>query len=1254
MTKQLKKGLLTVLLFVMSICCAFSVNSFATVKADDATWTKFDNALTHFSAVADADLLKEANWGKYNEMYLSYTALDTLGDTRLDDLRENESLAAKKAVLDKVIAAYSEVQSYVEKVDALGTFLTQTTDYSTTLAKYEEIDADDKALDTYEKGFATSFLTSNGTNRLAYIGQLKAKVELLKKDIDEVIKAIKSIDYYEEGVWYTDVETFAAKEGTILLDSEKSFAAVEEQLKDITKTDIEKHVKNYVHYEKAQYMLNLQKAKAQAVIDMVDELKAKVDAADDEGGVYLFEIYNGDITLVENAYKALIQETIDFNGEKLNDLSSIVIADGANLVLEDIRDAWKVNLDKIAFVNQKTRAIYNAVETHGAVRLTEEFLTKITAAEEEFATLPESIKANDVAKYAGNNELVYLVQNYKDMRDARIAYDELDRALDYYVDALVAYDNAYKAQTEDNPLSNAAISDFEKLILAYQTITLTDDQISTLQNKDVNGEKWSVVYAKYQSEYAAAKQPASEFTALVNAIVYKVSTDVYNKIVDLQTKYSELTSVQQYRARDAKATLDALQARYVKDTEVLKVWRETVDALQTPIKVADFVTIEKLVSDYNDFSDELKDVAENTVVETWNKYVAAKDRKVEIEGLIKSLKDSIKAINDESRPKLPKPVDAEKFLADYAKQIKAMTDAKKALDDKDASAFESSYVGDDYRANYAKKVVELKVYEVEVELCILPEIADKGVVAYHEIISAVLARIAEINEEIAELKDAPKDFRNLDTLNTEIVFVNGIINSLVDWKAAVEDIVSATVEGYAVYQAAELAAVTKTYNEFEQYVKDYVYPVATPIALKLTALKALPVMSVADVKALLDTKQKASDDALKALEEEMIRLLAVAEGELNTIETEMKASQVAYNAFVAAGHEVNVDYAAFEAKLARLDFAKYFAQAVNTIAARVADEIYTFDDALMVDVLKAVYIASAGELQKLDDVVAAKVKLDELELVYDEKDLLDIDSVEDRVAVLEDAIKALDSTYATDEELATAVKTLNEQISAVKKFAEELKNNSATKEEMKAAYEELYNKILGVDEYFGKLVAEVEKTLKNSIEIVDAKAVKNADDIKVIFADIEAIEKLIGVVPEGSTVVAEIAAAKAAAIDKAEELVAALNDKLYKAEEGDIVKINAELVSINETIAALDSTYATDADVAEKLAALKTELETAIADAIAKEEAARKAADEALKADLKAAVAKLNKTITIITIILAIVSAACVGAIVYIFLKKRA
>ena len=399
----------------------------------------------------------------------------------------------------------------------------------------------------------------------------------------------------------------------------------------------------------------------------------------------------------------------------------------------------------------------------------------------------------------------------------------------------------------------------------------------------------------------------------------------------------------------------------------------------------------------------------------------------------------------------------------------------------------------------------------------------------------------------------------------------------------------------------------------------------------------------ADLIELIDDAKEAAA-TLQDLMDEVVDEYNGTDGELATLKEELERCNSIYNNLKQEQKGL-INKEAFENVYTKLNFAYFFIEAVNDL--KVAEK--NAESAIMIDVLKTIYAGADTQLKALVDVQYAE--LIALEETYAE----DLRDYADEIAVIIEDIDALYGKVATlDEELVALrdkYKTLNKSYKDFVKAATEFNGDwesldklvETVKKDVEVKLVELQTAIENLEI---SLKCEIDKAKANAIK--DAKdytdalangAVKdNADAIAENLADINTIKELIGELPAEfqGDLVAYVDAAEADALKAAKDYV----DGVVAALKSGEIKANADdIAALEAVVDALDDTYATDA----QLAAVKAALEKLIADG-----------DKDIKADLEAAVAKLNKTITIITIILAIVSAACVGAIVYIFLKKRA
>lgn len=1313
MTKQLKKGLLTVLLFVMAVCCAFSVNSFATVKADN---TAFQDALAVYKTAAGitgevtetAVLAARDN----NSADVAFVNLRTQATTAGDSLTEEESRIYKAIAdvynEDGVVDLYANlvtlnVKTYAEHHELVETLRQQ----------YTAVAAD---VDAYQYKFLIN--TMNGVYDLVTEGSntyltpellIKAedKIESLQAKIKAAIDAVRDID-----VTTNNVSTVNVHDGTDFItgytfvsESSESIAnarTLYNGLKVGNNISEQAYLNgtlaldgDYIAYDYLSIIIagetavadyNAQIANAKAYIEHVyAQFKVGTEivkcysirntsVANADGK------YNGGINGANATYTALNGYTFATDDEELNNLYKVV--------RDEVGDKMKEMLDTLAADTDAIEDVVDLITAIGTPAYTKAVKEATETARTSRDDLRSDILDSDISNYdALTNAESQWITYEGQIRAAFTAFDNVLTALpdERFVKMSNAITLANNLSLEQKTADNGNLTlgftakafdeevnfedeTFDTYGALYQYVNLRVNEINTATAPIVTAIENLGAIALTDTFDANIKN-------IIDAINYLKGTEE-----ELNPLYIGAITQDRYNAFNTKV------ANYNELLGFVNEWADAVevvgvvctdkfDAIQTAVDEFDEIAADYYggdrVAELASFAREYNDKAYASYYSTYVAFNAKKAEIIDHMDKLKIMTDGIMASylpgagEDDYWLDLFLKVTQENFEAMREKFVPACENAGAIYNyfiDNYTESFE------DYKyilAVAAAQDIEIAIAAIADDVAIdnisAARAAYEAAEGYTFVIPGVDVDAKPLYSlELYSADDVEAAVDNLNVLTTAEGIVQGFITDVydlldgaaldgsdvdaddIDENALIEK--DEDLEGFYKLNLTTVDTLKNRYVQLPDVYKAYSYEVdgetlsvegAYNFLLKLVKIAGTENTSKIGyidqmINSYLD-KYYNEDPAIKPEVGEYEKIKSLTDA-LHETQHSLLSRYSGDKSFAGLGQD-KLMAEQLVAAIVKLNSTVDVTE--DTVANyHVVRAIY---ESLSASQKGLVNVSSLGYASTEAALDAIKVKLDKAEII----------SIKDLQA-------AVDALGGADEQLKAEFNKLNNQIDAVKKFAEELKNNSATKEEMKAAYKELYNKILGVDEYFGKLVAEVEKTLKNSIEIVDAKAVKNADDIKVIFADIEAIEKLIGVVPEGSTVVAEIAAAKAAAIAKAEELVAALNDKLYKAEEGDIVKINAELVDINATIAALDSTYATDADVAAKLAALKTELETAIANAIKAEADARIAADEALKADLKAAVEKLNKTITIITIILAVVSVACAGAIVYIFLKKRA
>lgn len=1207
MTKQLKKGFLAILLFVMSICCVLSVNSFATVKADANE--DLAEALTYFKTVDADDLLDSAHWDAYNKLYASYMNLIELG-------QGNNLTTEQKTAANVVLNAYADARDAYSKVLSLRKFLEGTLTYAAAFEKSEEVNGAYNALDAAEKAYVDLY----AAEYLGHFAELASRIAGLELAIEDVEKAIADIDYYDGAAWVID-PTFAGQADSILLDSKKSMDNVAKELKDITEPDYA-YVDNYAAYTDAIAQYKTQVAKYEAIEKAAKELEVEIA---ETGKFYVLEYYDKKITKIEDAFADLA--ALNFAGH--NDLQKAV-AEETKTFLNNARKDWN-KIDDV--INNDVEKLIAAIPA--VIRLIPEHLDFIAAAEKGFDTLPKDVKVAAEEEYKADG-VVEIVEGYEKMLVARAEYDRLLKSLDYFKDTLTDYEAAKKADS----VEAKDVVAFNNMAVEYLRTgdkALTEDQKVTLHAMDIDGETWKVLFDKYYEEIVAAKANANEFRKLVAAIVYEISPEFVTAVENAYAKYETLDEVYEVPfAQDAKAALDALKAQYLADTEALRIWEEKVMALPVPVASANFADVDALNVEYNAFSNAIKTVV---TVAVYDKYIEAVDYMAEIREAAKVLEIAIKEVG---RPKLADNFGA---LEKYATMYITMVDARKALDTLDATAF-AALVDAKLQERYAEVLVEFKQVYLEMVITVLPEVTDFA--ERHYVLAVSLMMIdgkmvidLENGNPVAvpegeEVKVPVDGIGNYDKLVAALKEMNERIDVIKTWMANTKEAIKAeyveldTEKAYRIYDTEKLFALrNEYYNDFSKAEKDY-KPVDGYNGAAYGELVALPGASTSTYSHYLTQRISWAKESAAKLTETMDALNKNDLDDLSELEAGLVLCKDVYEAYddtMKSWVDAKV-YADFMVKYNRLNFANYFEAAVKALDEEVKNDVYTADGAIMIDVLKTIYIGALEELQNLSKVKTAyKTLVEVIEPAYEKANVISLKGEIEKIYAVIDNL-----TGATD--FGAFVTEINGKVEGIEK-----------------ALSEEIAKLVAADADFAKALNDaIEAAKKDLTATKEAFAKQLEEEVKVAITT--AKEAAMGYVKELKDT--EVKANTDAIAKEVADRIAAIEALKTALEKADADLADEIADAIADAQGALEAAEdALEAAIAAEKAA-REEADAQLKAAIEAAEKARKEADAAAKAELEDAVAKLNKTITIITVILSVVSVACAGALVYIFLKKRA
>ena len=638
MTKTMKKGLLVVLFVVMAVAIGLgfaSYASFGTAKAavNQAYVDQFKGYMDSFKDVKtfdDATLFSKAEgpessykyglWNAYTgakRLYGNFSSEDkaALGDA-------GSTFNKVDAVMGKYYAIVAQINSTLYGLDESNTYSDNTKVVATRTA-YENLKTEDP---TY--GEAKQEYVGSQTNYLANLTAAEARMTELKANIDAIVSAIKSIQYYN-GSDMTASPEYSVEAGgaekvntNIVIDSETTIKAVEtaittaggtitagKTLGDVTVTEFvdKAFVENWDVYEAAQKYLAEQKKKAQNVIDLIKET---FDHKTDNVKYYTIQ---KQIDACRTAYNALEDTT----GH--NDLKGLV----SNYATLQAMEQYITNLEtKIAAVE----ALIVTLESQDA-KFNDEYKTAIENAEKAWEKLDADVKAYDEARYAtdaagkGTYEDVvageafggefdefnkfFIVDKFDVMKKARAQYNAWKAEVDELVEkvkAMIAADEAHENITDKFNEINSKYTDPTQLTAEQKNVfkaTEVDFQESTSTCEDV-----MTYYSNFVDRMQALTSNLdNDIQALYNATVNE-GLCVYSqraKVAELRKTYDELIETTPEAAPYVTRYDDlvTMEAEVKAEDELIEAWIAKVEAVKLPVSVANWNLVDEAETAFN-------------------------------------------------------------------------------------------------------------------------------------------------------------------------------------------------------------------------------------------------------------------------------------------------------------------------------------------------------------------------------------------------------------------------------------------------------------------------------------------------------------------------------------------------------------------------------------------------------------------------------------------------------------------------------
>ena len=1234
MTKQLKKGLMTVLMFVLSLTLCFTATN-AIVKADasdPAAVAAFETAVAGIEKTAyDTSLLADSDWVK--ALKAVNKAWVELGDdqTYVDEEVKAEFKEAW-AVIEKPyqIEVYFTSDLYNKLNNVEGNKL-----YKSDEARFLEMKAE------YNLAIADANVATYLNSRAGLTDNITAATNKFV-DIDSAILAAKNaiadIQYANDAG--DNLNVFSATNNRIVLGSETTIGLATAALKDIYGVDFATvaateagSVDGYAtKYLPAVEALAAQKALAAEVNVKIEKLATEKGVSIANGQVWTKK---ADIEAVETAYDALEDSTY-------NNLKALVTK-------YPTLETYSNRLDAIGGADrtcQTAGEIYEVnvlIDAIGTVVYTSASLNKITTAENAFGGLDADIRLADTAEGA----TTYIVAKYPVLVAARDAYNTLKADVDAFKTAVDNMANVVDVLGEFNNV----------LVPRYEA--LDPEQLAAIKvDTQANGTTtYYNAYLAWQAKAGSIYSAAQPVIQLIKDMMNAAPADFAEAFADAENAYNALEASVQAAVTNRQ---DLFDKRAELDGEAT-AWRNAVAAIVTPVVLDNMDKVATAVTAYGDMSADMQLIVTAMFSDDYTKYDGAKTAMETMLGAIKAVADKMALLSVDANIALGDMAAGDPAVLDIIEFKNAVESVKldyEALVEVDGNK-QQSYLQEKYETEYARYLTASSLNErYAVEAAIAAIYTDDAVTITD---GALISEAEALYNDYA----GEAEVRNAAKLTEARTAYDAITTKLTTWVANVlalkGDKTVAELISVDLSVVADLA---------DQYLGNGGYTAFTADEIAATVKVEEVDYVVSAVKTTLDEIDAQGKAVATTLKNDIAAFLT-AHSQLTTQDIPaIEALNSRYNAITLSQQKLVDNYDAFQGAYSKLNFKTFFGNAVAKLTDEVAGDVYTAEGAVMIDILKALYAGAGVELQKL----AADEYEDLLEVIaaYEEANaLVDYATLKaELVAIIDELKNGQVATNATN--IATnagKIATLEGKVSTLETTVAGIDAKYVDNAELQTAITEVKGLITDITKDGGLLAtakqAAIDAAKAYTDELANGAVADNAAAIAQNIADIEALEAAIGDLGANTTVVDEIAAAKQTAIDAAKVytdglitevkgLITALKNTEVKANADAIAK---EVADRAAEIARLEGVMATDTELSDAIAAAKAEIKavTDALDAAIKAEAAERAeADAAIKADLEAAVAQLNKTITIITVILGVVSLGMAGCLVFIFLKKRA
>ena len=651
MTKTLKKGLIAVLMFLMAVVLGVGAyTSLSVARADEfedargyvarfegylntfIDWAKEQDEENYLDYLTEEHLLAEGN----ETLWSSYGLPKRLYSNNMTNAERDAVSAEHKAVWSALEKVFSTTYTYASRANATMEVVSEAEYYSGNIEKLKALEAEIGTLLNYDPNAEDynpelpAYLDKDGsvtftegqmrylafaTDNFDFMSRAKRNMDKIWENIQAAIETINAIEYYDGETMKSDLYT--GEDQRIVLDSEDSFAAVEAALELVHEYDI-KYVENLDVYKAAQDELKAQFDLAQSVQDLIDQVKALVEA---EG----YYTHKAEVAAARAAYDALADDTnaawegglkddADYEGvENHNDLQSLVknidLLEEMEAKIAEIEDQIKKVEDAIAEIPNKGEDGYE---------YSDEFDEAVKKAEDLFEALPDDVKDHDKGNYPDGEYIVDGAEDdddYGKLVDSRKQYDEWNKVVDdllKLVEELIDIDALTEGDEGFEDKGRNLVDKYNEIQEKYQDGLSTEEggeltpkQLDKFENSEFDfrgkeDEKVKEILKRIRNTILDKQAEVGVVDGDIHALYSKTVEQgecVYGYLEGPDGLFAVKAA---YDALDAEVKsystyvgeLEKMWAEYLIENVLVNAWLDTLEAMKVPACVLTWDTID--------------------------------------------------------------------------------------------------------------------------------------------------------------------------------------------------------------------------------------------------------------------------------------------------------------------------------------------------------------------------------------------------------------------------------------------------------------------------------------------------------------------------------------------------------------------------------------------------------------------------------------------------------------------------------------